>query len=87
MGTFIEGAIAMACWVAGLFFLRFWRESRERLFLFFFLAFWALCAHWVALAEIRPDQQSRHYFYLLRLAAFALIASGIVDRNRRGRTG
>ena len=41
------GALAMACWVAGLFFLRFWRLSRDRLFVFFVLAFWLL-TRWVS---------------------------------------
>jgi hypothetical protein len=39
------GALAMAFAVAGLFFLRFWRDTKDRLFAFFALAFFALAAN------------------------------------------
>ena len=38
----MTGAIAMGLAVAGCFFLRYWRESRDRFFGFFALAFFAL---------------------------------------------
>jgi hypothetical protein len=78
-------ALATCAWVAGLFFLRFWRDSRDRLFLFFCFAFWVLALHWLGLFVVRPGEESRHYLYVLRLVAFVLIAVGIVDKNRRGR--
>jgi hypothetical protein len=83
MDLFLRGAIAMACWVAGLFFLRFWRETRDRLFLFFLVAFWLFAVHWAALAGIEVTAERRHYVYALRLIVFALIIAGIVDKNRR----
>jgi hypothetical protein len=39
MEQFIMGAIAMASAVVALFFLRFWRETGDRLFAMFALAF------------------------------------------------
>lgn len=39
MEQFIMGAIAMASTVAALFFLRFWRDTGDRLFAMFALAF------------------------------------------------
>lgn len=39
MHEFLMGATAMGCWTAMLFFLRFWRESRDRLFAMFSAAF------------------------------------------------
>ena len=38
--SFLQGAIAMCFAIAGLFFLRFWRDTRDRLFLLFALSFW-----------------------------------------------
>ena len=35
MNAFFQGTVAMGCAVAGLFFLRFWRDARDRLFLLF----------------------------------------------------
>jgi hypothetical protein len=83
MNEFVWGALAMSCWVVGLFFLRFWRSTRDRLFLFFCLAFWAFSLTWVGLAVLHPGMESRHYFYMFRLAAFVLIIAGIIDKNRR----
>jgi hypothetical protein len=80
---FIWGCLATASLTVSLFFMRFWRLSRERLFCFFALAFLALAANWAALALINPPVESRHYVYLLRLTAFLLIIVGIVDKNRR----
>jgi peptidoglycan/LPS O-acetylase OafA/YrhL len=73
----------MACAVAALLFLRFWKVSRERLFLFFSLAFAVLGLNWFCLALFTPGEETRYYFYLLRLCAFVLIIAGIVDKNRR----
>jgi hypothetical protein len=46
----ISGAIVMGYAVVGLFFGRFWKQSRDRLFLFFSLAFWVLGAQRLGLA-------------------------------------
>ncbi len=43
MNQTMWGALAMSAFVAGLFFLRFWQVSGDRLFLFLCLTFEALC--------------------------------------------
>jgi hypothetical protein len=80
--VFLQGIAAMGAWVSGLFFLRFWRESREPLFGFFAAAFWLLALSWTALAMFSPTEDFRPYVYGLRLIAFALIIAGIVVKNR-----
>jgi hypothetical protein len=80
---FIWGALTMACAVVGFFFLRFWRESRDRFFLLFAAAFWALGLNWLGLVALPYDVETRHYVYFFRLAAFVLILVAIVDKNRR----
>jgi hypothetical protein len=82
-GQFIWGALTMACAVAGLFFARFYRASRDRLFLSFAVSFWVLGLHWLLLALVQPANEGRHQLYLLRLAAFVILIAGIADRNRR----
>ena len=84
MRQFFWGALALAAWTAGLFFSHFWSLSKDRLFLLFSLAFWALALHWTALGIVNPPLEATHYLYLLRLLAFVLIIVAIVDRNRRG---
>lgn len=80
--SFLNGAVAMACIFAGIAFLAYWRDSRDRLFVFFAVAFWVFAFNWILVAAIDPAAEHRHWFYILRLLAFALIALGIVDKNR-----
>lgn len=85
MKTFMWGVLAMSSLVAALFFLRFWRATRERLFAFFSLAFVGLAATWVGLAIINhpADEAQQEYAYVVRLVAFVILIIGIIDKNRR----
>lgn len=89
MNLFLWGGLAMASATIALYFLRFWRQSRDRLFLFFATGFAVFALHWVGLGLTRPPVESQHYLYLLRLIAFLLILAGIIDKNysKRRRTG
>ena len=78
----ILGALVMASAVIGLFFLRFWRDTRDRLFLMFSLAFWVLAANWLGLGLVVQEEEARTLFYVVRLVAFVLILVAIVDKNR-----
>jgi hypothetical protein len=78
---FMVGAIATACLVAGIFFLRFWRKTRDRLFALFAAAFLLLALNWVALAFTSRDEM-RTALYAVRLVAFVLILVAIIDKNR-----
>jgi hypothetical protein len=81
--VFLDGAVSMACVVAGLLFLSYWRDSRDRLFVFFAVAFWVLGLNWAALGVLTPVVEQRHWLHAIRLVAFLLIGLGIVDKNRR----
>ena len=83
MNLFLWGGCAMASAVIALFFWRFFRDTRDRLFAMFSLAFWTLTAHWAALASLTPGEETRHYFYVLRLIAFLLILVAVIDKNRK----
>jgi hypothetical protein len=82
MRQFCWGLLAMASLVASLFFARYWKVTRERLFAFFAIAFALLAANWLALAIVAPVSEARHFVYLIRLAAFVLLIVGIADKNR-----
>ena len=82
MNSFLTGAIMMSYLVAGLFFLRFWRQTRDRLFLMFSLAFWLLGVNQVGFIFAEEGSAGRSYAYLVRLAAFVLILLAIVEKNR-----
>jgi len=76
------GAIAMASFVAGLFFLRFAMRSRDRLFLFFAVSFWIECVGRVQTGLTASWSEDRPGVYLLRLLSYALILFAIWDKNR-----
>ena len=79
---FFSGVVAAGFLVSGLFFLRFWRRTRDGLFISFALAFWllGLGQTLVALTDIPVEERS--WIYLIRLAAFLLILLAIFRKNR-----
>lgn len=81
MREFIIGAIAMGFVVAGIFFLRFWRQTRDRLFGLFALAFFVLSANRLGLAFAAESDDRGDYLYWVRLAAFSIILMAIIDKN------
>jgi hypothetical protein len=80
---FIHGAVAMGCALAAFFFLRFWQQSRDRLFQWFAFAFAMLALSYVLLGLIQLATEWRVYVFALRLVAFSLILFGIYEKNRR----
>jgi hypothetical protein len=82
MREIISGALVMGYFVASLFFLRFWKESRDRLFLAFSFAFVLLGAQRLALSLSPDPNDAPLLFYGLRLLAFLVILAAIVDKNR-----
>ena len=82
MSQFLSGAIMMACWVVGLFFLRFWKKTKDRLFLIFAAAFWMLAVERIILAMLNKENEIYSYVYIIRFVAFVLIKGAIIDKNR-----
>jgi hypothetical protein len=78
---FTAGLITMGFFVASLFFIKFWRRTRDILFLAFAAAFFLLAANQAltVLIDIPRDEQS--YLYILRLTAFAIIIVAIIQKN------
>lgn len=84
MNSLILGAVAMASSIAALFFLRFWRQTRDPLFLLFALAFSVDALTRVALGLGSVSNEQEPLFYLARLVTFALILMAIIHKNRDG---
>jgi hypothetical protein len=79
---FLSGAVALGFAACALFFLRFWRRTREELFLAFAVAFLLLGAGQTILALANIPTEERGSIYLLRLIAFLLILLAIYRKNR-----
>jgi hypothetical protein len=73
--------------VSGLFFLRYWRDTGDRLFVFFALPFLVEGVNRTALALSPAPHEGEPVYYAVRLAAYALILMGIADKNRPRRAG
>lgn len=82
LGQFMLGGVVMACAVAGLCFIRFYRKTRDRLFWMFAAAFWILGLNWLGLAFTERNEV-RTALYFVRTLAFVLILVAIIDKNRR----
>ncbi|QPQ55048.1 hypothetical protein IC614_12235 [Allosphingosinicella flava] len=80
---FLSGMITMGFLAAALFFLRFWRKTRDPLFIAFAAALCLLGLTQALLALTRFPVEERSVFYLLRLAAFIVITMAIVLKNRK----
>jgi len=77
----LMGAVAMASFVVMLFFLRFWRQTRDNFFLLFAIAFGLDAAARFGLGMSEVSNETEPLFYLLRLVTFTLIIIAIVRKN------
>lgn len=83
VAPFVLGAIAMASAVAALFFVRFYRETRDQLFLYFAAAFAMEAINRTLLAFSPSPNEASPQLYVLRASAYSLILVGIYRKNRR----
>ena len=81
---FLSGLLVAGYAVAALFFLRFWRQTRDRLFAWFGASFALLALQRIALVSAGQLPFDVYWYYVLRLIAFVLIVVAIVEKNRRG---
>ncbi|TAJ68655.1 MAG: hypothetical protein EPO51_27135 [Phenylobacterium sp.] len=65
----------------GLFFLKFWRRTGDRLFATFAVAFALLAVNQAAPVLTSIPDEHQGYIYLLRLAAFLLIILAVLRKN------
>jgi hypothetical protein len=85
MNEMLVGAIATASMVAGLFFLRFWKSTRDRFFLYFALSFFIEGFNRFLLGFMGWLREELPAYYLVRLIAYGLILLAIIEKNRLGR--
>ena len=82
MYELISGALMMACIVTGLFFWKFWKKSKDRLFFMFSAAFFLLALERLVLGYLGAENEPSPAIYLIRLVAFVLILIAIINKNR-----
>ncbi len=79
--AYLSGIVTAGFLACGLFFAKFWWRSRDTLFLAFAAAFWLMALNAAFVELMQESDQARSGFYLLRVAAFLLIAVAIVRKN------
>ena len=80
---FVLGLLACGSAVAALFFARFYRNTRDRLFLYFAGAFALEALNRSLLAFETSPNEARPELYLLRTLSYSLILVGIYLKNLR----
>lgn len=81
MNQFLLGAISMGSAVAALLFLRFWKQSRDRLFLYFAASFLLEALNRALFAYNGAHSEEATLYYLVRLLSYGLILWAIIEKN------
>lgn len=83
LNLFLLGAISMGLAVSGTVFLRYWRQTSDRFFLFFTASFWIEAINRVVLAMMPHPNEASTAVYIVRFLAFFLIIVAVADKNMR----
>ena len=71
----------MGSLIIALFFLRFWRDTGDRFFLYFALSFAIEGVHRVFASLDRVQDEASPLHYLVRLLAYLLILWAVLEKN------
>jgi hypothetical protein len=82
MQDMLTGAVALASFLVGLFFLRFWRNTQDRFFLYFSLSFWIQGFNRIHIGLQGTEREDEAVVYVIRLLAYLLILMAIWEKNR-----
>jgi len=85
MNDMLLCGIATMSIIAGLFFLRFWKSSGDRFFLYFAMSFGIEGINRILLGLTAGLREDAPTYYLVRLVAYGLILLAILEKNRQGR--
>ena len=79
---FLLGVIVTGSLVAGAFFLKFWKQTRDRLFLGFGAAFVIEGINRLGFLFLQEPPAGDPVIYVVRLFSYLLILSAIINKNR-----
>jgi hypothetical protein len=79
--AFGSGAVCLGMLFVGLLFLKFWRRTKDSLFLAFAAAFALLALNAALPVLLNIPSENRSGVFLLRLAAFLLIIWAVLRKN------
>ena len=79
---FLLGVVVTASLVASAFFLKFWRQTHDKLFLLFSAAFAIEGVNRLAFLFLDHPNEGNPLIYMVRLFSYLLILAAIVNKNR-----
>jgi hypothetical protein len=79
---FFLGVIVTGSLTAAAFFLKFWRQTADRLFLGFGLAFAIEGFNRLAFLFLETPNEGDPLIYTVRLFSYLLILAAIINKNR-----
>jgi hypothetical protein len=83
INQFLYGAVMMASFFNGLFFLKFWRKTGDRFFSMFAAAFILMAVERWMFLFIKTANETNTWVFVARLIAFGLIIWAVIDKNRK----
>ncbi len=78
---FLIGVIATSSVTAGFFFLKFWKTTRDSLFLAFGASFLIEGLNRCAVLFVQKPNEGSPWIYLVRLLSMLLILAAILRKN------
>jgi hypothetical protein len=75
------GAVIMGDVIAALFFVRFWKLTGDRFFLFFTGSFVAIAVSRIVVDEYLPPIGYEPFGYAIRILSYLFIIAGILYKN------
>lgn len=84
---FLIGVISTCSLIAAIFFLKFWRRTRDVLFLAFGVAFLIEGVNRAAVLLVSHPNEGEPAIYLVRLVASLIILAAILKKNIEARRG
>lgn len=78
---FLLGVLSALCLVAGLFFLKFWKKTRDALFLAFAASFFVRGLNDATRISMERPSEAAVWSFLVNLATSLLIVIAIVGKN------
>jgi hypothetical protein len=82
MIEFLAGALTTLYLLIAICFLKFWKRGRDRLFLFFAIAFGLFALNQIGSTIVSATDERSGYVYILRVLGYVLILWAIVDKNK-----
>lgn len=83
LNAILTGAVIMVSLTVSLFFLRFWKSTRDKFFLYFAISFALEAVNRIVLSLSVTKSEDMPVLYLIRLLSYALILFAILEKNKR----